>query len=68
MEISVSNMASPVANYHILSSIVHTFFKENKHQIFTAHYTQKVHEKFFHMPKIVVKLNCALDLYAHYKQ
>ncbi len=36
-------------NYHILSSIMHTFYIENDAEIFPAHYTWKVAEKGFKM-------------------
>jgi hypothetical protein len=43
--------------YHILSSIVRTFFKnENDAEIFPAHYTWKVAEKGFKMAFMMNKL------------
>jgi hypothetical protein len=43
-------------NYHILSSIVGTFYIENDAEIFPAHYTWKVAEKGFMMAFMINKL------------
>ncbi len=42
--------------YHILLSIVHTFYMENDAEIFPAHYTWKVAEKGFKMASMMNKL------------
>ncbi len=43
-------------NFHILSSIMCTFYIENDAEIFPAHYTWKVTEKGFKMAFIMNKL------------
>ncbi len=42
--------------YHILSSIVHTFYIEKDAEIFPAHYTWKVGSKGFKMAFMMNKL------------
>jgi hypothetical protein len=42
--------------YHILSSIVHSFYIENDAEIFPAHYTWKVTEKGFKLVFMINKL------------
>ncbi len=42
--------------YHILSSMVHTFYIENDAEIFPAHYTLKVAEKGFEIAFMMHKL------------
>jgi hypothetical protein len=43
-------------NYHILSSIVHTFYTENDAEILPAHYTWKAAEKGFKIAIMTIKL------------
>ncbi len=52
--------------YSILSPIMRLFLKKIFAQILPAHCTWKVPEKFFFMPKIVVKLRCTLYTFAHF--
>ncbi len=45
-----------IIKYHILLSIVCTFYMENDAEIFSAHYTRKVTEKGFKMALMMNKL------------
>jgi hypothetical protein len=45
--LSVKEYTYKVDKYHILSSIVCTFFRENDDEILPAHYTWKLVEKGF---------------------
>ncbi len=51
-----SNFVQFVDEYHILLSIVYTFYIENDAEIFLAHYTWKVTEKGFKMAFMMNKL------------
>jgi hypothetical protein len=49
-------LAIPGTNYHILLSIVRTFYIENNAEIFPVHYTWKVAEKGFKLAFVMNKL------------